>query len=316
MSSLSNAVDYLLVDPYRKGSPGLFTLRVSQIMHERTGGVSDLSLRRVLKVLKPQVALPKSSLMDDAAIGNSGNKLNERGWDIMPWRLGADDIASLRKFAFSTPAYATSPTERIMIDENNIPHDHGRYLWRMSDLIRQPVVQRLLTDGAMYQVAQNYLGCRPILCALGLWLDPVYKGYYGAHVYHYDNDGPAFLKFFIYLNDVDVETGAHTYIQGSHGRHKPEQFRLSKRYDRDDLLAHYGKESEMVFSAPAGTVLAEDTAGFHKGTTLKRGYRMLMEFQFAMLDIPHVEEFEDRIDPVHVEPIDAGIKKVARKFFA
>ena len=316
MGSLEKAVRYLVMDPYEKGNVGLVPLRLSQLMHERTGGVSDLHLRRVLKMLKPKVPLRASALMDDAAIATAVAALEKRGWDIMPWRLSADDIASMRQFAFSTPAYATSPDQRISITENNIPHDHGRYQWRMSDLVGHPVIQRLLADGAMHTIAQNYLGCRPILTAIGLWLDPVYDGYYGAHVYHYDNDGPAFLKFFIYLTDVDVDTGAHAYIQGSQSRHKPPQFRLSQRYERETLVDHYGAENEIVFAAPAGTVLAEDTAGFHKGTTLKKGYRMLIELQYAMLDIPHLEEFGHRIDRARLDNLDPGIKMIARKLFA
>ena len=66
--------------------------------------------------------------------------------------------------------------------------------------------------------------CCPLLTSISLWLDPVYEGVYGAHVDHYDNDGPVFLKFFIHLNDVDVDTGAHSFIQGSHIRRKPQQF--------------------------------------------------------------------------------------------
>src|ERR1700680_2644765 len=115
MGSLAKAAKYLVLDPYEKGSLGLVPLRVSQIMHERTGGSSDLHLRRVVKKLKPKVPLPQSSLMDDEAIESSVKILEKRGWDIMPWRLGVDDIAAVRKFAFSTPAYATSPDERISI---------------------------------------------------------------------------------------------------------------------------------------------------------------------------------------------------------
>ncbi len=316
MSGLARAAKYLVMDPYEKGNLGLIPLRVSQIMHERTGGLFDLHLRRFLKRIKPKVPLPRSALMDDGAIESSVGRLEKRGWDIMPWRLSVDDIAAVRKFAFSTPAYATSPDERISISESQIPHSHGRYYWRMSDIVRQPAIQRLMVDGALHKIAQSYLGCRPTLTAIGLWLDPIYEGYYGAHVYHYDNDGPAFLKFFIYLTDVDTESGAHTYIQGSHSRHKPNQFQISQRYDRDDLLDHYGVENEIVFSAPAGTVLAEDTAGFHKGTTLKKGFRMLIELQYAMLDIPHQEEFGRKIDKVHLKDLDPGIKKIVHKLFS
>jgi hypothetical protein len=310
---LSKAFNYLVLDPIEKRAPGLVPLRVAQLLHERTGGRSDLHFRRILRPLKPKVTLPASAHMTDAQIDSSVEKLLELGWNILPWRLGADDIAEITDFAFSTGAYAKDLGERIIIDRNDIPRAHGRYMWRMSDIIRVPAVQRLLADGAMHRIAQDYIGCRPLITGIELWLDPVIEGTYRAHVYHYDNDGPAFLKFFVYLHDVDVETGAHTYIERTQGRGKPEQFRLSKRYERNDLLNYYGEQSEQVFAAPAGTILAEDTAGFHKGTTLRRGYRLLLQLQYAMLDIPHEEEIQSSITRVKVEGLHPNIRKIASK---
>jgi len=254
--------------------------------------------------------------MDEHSIAGSVETLKERGWDILPWRLADEDIAELRRFAFTTPAYAVHPDERIAITETSIPRAKGRYVWRISELIRVPAVQRFVADAALHRVAQDYIGCRPILTSICLWLDPVFDGTYGAHVYHYDNDGPSFLKFFVYLSDVDADSGAHTFIQGSHKHLKPEQFGRAGYQDRTDLLKFYGPDNEIVFIGPAGMILAEDTAGFHKGTTLKSGYRLLLQLQYATLDIPHEEEFAGGIDKVQVDNLDSGIKRITRKFFA
>ena len=312
---VAKILNYLIVEPIEKRSPALMSLRFSQILHDRSGGRFDPHVQNVLRALKPKLLLPHSQHMTDGEIATSVETLNRQGWNILPWRLDPADIAALRAFAFSTPAYAKNPSERIAIDPANIPHDNPRYFWRISDLIRVPVVQKLVADGALHRIAQDYVGCRPLLTSISLWLDPVYEGVYGAHVYHYDNDGPGFLKFFIYLNDVDVDNGAHSFIQGSHIRRKPRNLSRANFYERDDLLAHYGPDSEIVFSAPAGIILAEDTAGFHKGSTLRRGYRLLLQLQFAILDIPSLEEFSHGVEPVHVEGLDRSIKRIGRKFF-
>lgn len=314
MQAISKAINYLVLDPIQKRSAGLVPLRVAQLLHERTGGKSDLHFRRLLQTIRPKVDLPESAHMTDAQIENSVSELQELGWNILPWRFSEADIAELCDFAFSTRAYVMDPNERIAISRDSIPNKHGRYKWRMSDVIRVPAVQRLLADGAIPRIAQGYIGCRPLLTNIELWLDPVIEGTYGAHIYHYDNDGPAFLKFFVYLHDVDLDTGAHTYIERSQSRHKPEQFRVSQRYGREELLGYYGEQSEQVFAAPAGTILAEDTAGFHKGTTLRKGYRLLLQLQYAMLDIPHEEETESSIDKVSLEGLHPGIRRVLSKF--
>jgi hypothetical protein len=253
--------------------------------------------------------------MDEPSIGASVATLKKRGWDILPWRLTADDLAELRHFAFTTPAYAVHPDERIAITEGNIPRGSGRYMWRMSDLIRVPAVQRLVADAALHRIAQDYLGCRPILTNITFWLDPVQESSINAHQYHYDNDGPAFLKFFVYVNDID-EAAAHVFIQGTHGHLKPSQFGRAGIYDREELLSYYGAENEIVFTGPAGMILAEDTAGFHKGTTPSKGYRMLLQLQYTSLDHPQEEEFSGGLDKMWIEELDPGIKRIAKKFFA
>jgi hypothetical protein len=271
-------------------------------------------MQRALSTFKRKAPLPQSRLMDDRSIDSSVATLKERGWDILPWRLAADDVAELLRFAFTTTAYAVDPAENVVITEGNIPRENGRYMWRMSDLIRIPAVQRLVADGALHRIAQEYIGCQPILTSITLWLDTLSERKVSAHNYHYDNDGPSFLKFFIYLNDIDTD-GAHTFIQGTHRHAKPRQFDRAGFYDQDKLLNFFGAENEIVFTGPAGMILAEDTAGFHKGTTPKN-YRLLLQLQYATLDIPHQEEFAGLVGKVRLDGLDPGIKRIARKFFA
>lgn len=309
-----DAIRHFVIDPIAKRSPALFLFHAAQVLHERTGGHADQTVLRVLAQLRRPVALPPSMLIAQGEIERAVSTLRACGWWLMPRRLDDRDIAEIREFAFATPAYATQFEEQITIDERHPPQVHSRYEWRMSDLVQLPAVQRLLRDSALHRIAQDYIGCRPTLTSVTLWLDPVSDSPAPAHVYHYDNDGPGFLKFFIYLSDVDSETGAHTYIQGSHGHRKPEVFRQSRRYERDELLRHYGAENEIVFAAPAGTILAEDTAGFHRGMDPKRDYRLLLQLQYSAIDIPHAEENFSPVPRVEIPQIAPGIATIARKF--
>jgi hypothetical protein len=317
MSSIdrvASALEQFVIEPVRKKSSALFLLQISQLITDRGGGRYDAFIQRGLSLLRPKVSLPPSGVVDELAIDGSVVALKQRGWDILPWQLPAEDVAELHRFAFTTPAYAKHPAERIAIIESNIPTRSGRYTWRMSELIRVPAVQRLVADGALHTIAQEYLGCRPILTTIAMWLNPPYEGSYNAHVYHYDNAGPSFLKFFVYLNDIDSDA-AHTFIQGTHRHLKPRQFGRAGLYNRDKLLAFYGAENEIAFTGPAGMILAEDTAGFHKGTTPSKGYRLLLELQFTSLDDPQEEEFVCGIDKVRIANLDPSIKRIARKFF-
>lgn len=313
--SLAKAVNYLVRDPVEKRSFGLLLLRLSQLLSERAKGRMDEPLARVLSALKPKLGLPPSRIMDAAAIGAALAKLNQRGWELLPWRFPPDSIAALRRFAFSTPAWARDPRERILISETDPPRDQPRYMWPLADLLRVPALQGLIADSALHDLAQLYLGGRPLLTSITLMLDPAYRGVFDAHVYHYDLDGPRFIKYFVHLTDVDADSGAHAYIGGSHGHHKPPQLQRAARYDREKLLSHYGSDSEVVFAVQAGTVLAEDTAGFHRGTTPKAGYRLLLQLEYGLMDIPHEVEFVSPIARAKIEGLDPAIGRIVRKFF-
>ncbi len=314
MSNISKTFSYLVLEPIKQKRLSLILLRTSQLLHDKTHGRFDAWFRRLGKIMKPKISLPSSDLMNETALAASTATLKRRGWDILSYRLSENDVNELRKFAFSERAYANDPSEQIHITENNIPSDHPRYVWRMPDLFNLPVIQRLLAQSPFHDLAQRYIDSRPVMTSLSLWLDPVYNKKYDAHVYHHDNDGPAFLKFFIYLSDVTIDSGAHTYIEGSQGMGKPAHLSRSRRYERNELIDYYGAEKEIVFSAPAGTIIAEDTSGFHKGTTPKTSYRLLLQIQYAMFDIPHPEEFSPDFKKVHIEGLDPAIKRICYKF--
>jgi hypothetical protein len=308
-------VDHFIREPWQKKSPALAILRASQILHERTNGKFDKLYQKCANFLNPSKTLPAPTLLDWNTIKTTVSNLNKDGCYVLPVKLTPEDLQEIRDFAFSNPAYAKNVNERIYIRPDAVPTDHGRYMWLMESLTRLKAVQRLMNDSTLHQIAQEYVGGACVLTSITLWLDPAYKGEFDPHVYHYDNDGPKFLKYFFYITDVEPDTGAHKFIRGTHNHTKPEQFRISKRYDEKILLDYWGKENEIVFAAPAGTILAEDTAGFHRGSTVKRDYRLLMQFQYALLDIPHTEELENKIAPFPLPGLNKNISKIVKKFY-
>lgn len=318
MPFLANAFRYLIAEPLKVRSLRLFNFRFAQLLHERANGRLDFLYGVMASGFASKVPLPEPTLLSKESIQHVVESLQKNGWAVLPERLSDADVDELTRFAISTPAYTKSMDDERLVSfstTSTAPSANSRYVWRMDRLIKNLTVQRLVTESAFHHIAQEYLGARPILTSITLWLDPVFDGCPEEHIYHYDNDGPRFVKFFIYLTDVDFESGAHTYIQRTHGHIKPRPFKLSRRYDRDGLLRYYGKENEIVFSAPRGTVIVEDTAGFHKGTTPKTRHRLLMQFEYSLIDIPHIEELSDKIRRVDIPSLHPAIARISRKFF-
>ena len=89
-----------------------------------------------------------------------------------------------------------------------------------------------------------------------------------------------FVKFFVYLTDVDTNNGPHCYVRGSHLR-KPRVLLRDERILDDEIASHYKPENMVELTGPTGTILAVDTRGFHKGKPLVERDRLILQIQFA-----------------------------------
>jgi hypothetical protein len=310
-----SSLDHFIVEPWRRRSLATFFHRMTMVLHERTNGKFDLLYCRLASLLRPPQKLKPSSWLSESQIDETVAALKKDGCHVLPVKLPPEDIREVTDFVFSTPAYNKQIDEQIPIRRDSIPAGHGRYMWPMQSLLQLKTVQRLIKDSALHRIAESYLGAQCIVTSITLWIDPPYKGEFDPHIYHYDNDGPGFLKYFIYINDVEPDTGAHRFIRGTHHHVKPTPFRLSQRYEEKKLLEYFGKEKEIVFAAPAGTIIAEDTAGFHRGSTVKRNYRLLMQIQHSLINCPLSEEFVKKLEPLPLKGMDPRQSGATRKFF-
>ena len=306
---------YFIVEPWKRKSLATAFYRLCMVLHERTNGKFDIFYRKWAALIHPSRELPQPEWLDNNTIDNIVVDLKNDGCRVLPVRLRPEEIKEVSDFAFSTPAYVKDPSEKIAIRANAIPTDFGRYTWPVQPLLQLKTVQRLMQDSTLHRIAQSYLGAQCIVTSIILWITPTFTKEFAANIYHYDNDGPGFLKYFIYITDVEADTGAHRFIKGTHHPVKPDAFKMSKRYDEDTLLNHFGVDKEIMFTAPAGTIIAEDTAGFHRGGTVSRDYRLLMQLQYGLIDSPLDEEFMQKIHPVPLEGLDKRLARMTRKYF-
>ncbi len=148
------------------------------------------------------------------------------------------------------------------------------------DVITVEEVQKLALDPFFLNVAQNYLEAKPILCQTNFWASKVGKDD-KTHKFHQDYDDIRFLKVFIYLNDVDENNGAHTYVKESINNmiHTPD-YKATKRIDEKIINNKYG-DKVINICGKKGSIIFEDTYGFHKGSVLNTGHRFMLQFQYC-----------------------------------
>ena len=148
-------------------------------------------------------------------------------------------------------------------------------------------IQEQIMDPVLINIARKYLECEPIFDFPAMWWSTSFlKEASGeaAQIYHFDLDRLKWLKIFIYLTDVDETTGPHRLIKGSHLPGAKPMTLLKRGYARipdEDLAKYHKQEDFVVIHGEAGSVFAEDTKCWHKGTPLKKGHRLVLEFEYT-----------------------------------
>lgn len=225
---------------------------------------------------------------------NIVQEIKNNGFYISDKKLDSSIIQRLIEFSRKTPA---SPRFFKQDEEKNLTNEIGNkqllfntenpispiYEFKMQQLLENADIQDLLTDQSFLAVAQEYLGCRPVLDLVAMWWSIAFDGKAtreAAQEYHFDMDRLKFLKFFIYLTDVNTNNGPHCYVKSSHTR-KPKSLLSDGRKTDAQILSEYSPTELVEICGQKGAIIIADTRGFHKGKPLIEGYRLMFEIEFA-----------------------------------
>lgn len=203
-------------------------------------------------------------------------------------------IQEILDYAQSTPCYAerNSAASFYYRDKEQAETSLGRKIRLGSYFHAQgcAAVRKLENDPTILAIAAKYLGAPPVHVASELWWSFPVEGtpmeqLKAAQVFHYDLDDYRFIKFFFYLTDVDLYSGPHVLIRGSHKNKKLSHQLLGVRCASkpdEDIVDCYGAENLVTICGPAGLGFAEDATCFHKGTLPTQKERLLLQIEFAM----------------------------------
>lgn len=261
-----------------------------------TKGRSNDWLSSVVGFFKPVSQFENTrGVVEETMCQNSvsaASNLREQGFHIFKDRLPEDICDRLLQYAISNPCKAR-PMDGVSMKKEGkgiYPRETpktSRYDFSTQDLLEVEDIQRLLADFSFASIAQDYLEAKPVIDVLSMWWHTSYsdkpdKG--AAQYFHFDMDRPKWLKFFIYLTDVKPENGPHTFVKESHKTNGIPESMLKKGYARltdEEVKNYYGEEKIIEFTAPRGTIIAEDTRGLHKGKHVEKEDRLILQIQFS-----------------------------------
>jgi hypothetical protein len=142
---------------------------------------------------------------------------------------------------------------------------------------QHPAVQRLIQDPGVLAVARGYLRAEPVLLECNLVVQEAEDGRPAGPTsqrrFHFDYAGWHSLNLFVYLTDVEADSGAHQVVAGTH-KHKLMRDAIRPSLDDDEVERRFGTKVRTITGA-AGTVFFEDTEAFHRRVAVRQRRAML-----------------------------------------
>jgi len=160
-------------------------------------------------------------------------------------------------------------------------------------------LKKLENDPGLLAIAAEFLGTDPVHVGSELlWSFPIsatpLQRLQAAQVFHYDLDDYRFIKFFFYLTDVDLDSGPHVCIRGSHKNKKLLHQLLGVRCagkEEKEIVDCYGAENVLTICGKAGFGFVEDATCFHKATPPCGKDRLLLQIEYAINDYGDLRSF-------------------------
>jgi len=162
--------------------------------------------------------------------------------------------------------------------------------------LESPFLQ-LAIQPSLLRIANGYLGLRSYLRSINVWMNlPVGDLPKESQLWHRDGDDTRILKVFIYLKDVDMDTGPFWFIPGTHqGVGRRIQVPMEAGRVSDSEMEKMIPSSRWeAFTGKSQTVILADTTGFHKGGKCGAKPRLLLTYEYVSGASLYPREFQLR----------------------
>jgi len=242
--------------------------------------IGNLTNNGVLYNFLDKYSKLKKMLVKDIKFKHYSDNLELYGYTILDIKLNSticdSIIKELENKDFRTEVAQNNTLYWIKNQDDVLMNDTNSFI---SDIAFDPF---------FLEIAKNYLGTNPIFIQSNYWITE-YKNSHNqqvdkspTHCFHQDYDDINFLKIFIYLTDVTEKSGPHRYIKSSLKNIKtPVDYKPSDRLTNKFINENY-KNDIVYITGSKGTIIVENTHGFHSGTELQEGKRNILQLEYGI----------------------------------
>ena len=148
---------------------------------------------------------------------------------------------------------------------------------------------KFVTNSYLIEIVTRYLNCVPLLTNLSLWYSPNDKIFENSsQEYHLDHEDYKQVKGFLFINEIDLETGPLSIInfEQSNNIEKFLNYKMTREDKRvnDKVIKEMKKKmsiNENIITGKPGDLLLCDTSNcFHFGSRLGKKPRFILAFQY------------------------------------
>ena len=236
-------------------------------LHDRV--LSNRAARRKLSQSPPELDDTQRSVVD---------ALEREGYATVPFAELVTDAALRSEVEAQADRFTAETEQALASDGEGLRRRAGKeFVVRLHSYYGEVGLEdpwfRACTSRRMLDVANAYLGLWSKLEYVDVWYSipqEVSSERKASQRWHRDYNDRHLLKAFLYLVDVDEDTGPFEYVAGSaRGGPYAEDWPwrpLSESYPpQDELAQRIPAEAIKTFTAPKGTVIFCNTSGFHRG---------------------------------------------------
>lgn len=197
-------------------------------------------------------------------------------------RLAADRVSAMRKHFELFPVTDPYRPHLGSFDPGGqAPTGTHVAYFEQPAVLAAPHALDIANDPQVLAVLSNAFGCRPLISYMQAWWSfPAGETAQEAENFHRDYDDFKFAKLFLYLTDVDGQSGPHAFVRGSQ---RSDELRQRVRYQEADVASAFpDTSSHLVLTGPAGTRFLEDTSGLHRGIPPLAAPRLIFQVLYSL----------------------------------
>ncbi len=215
---------------------------------------------------------------DDEAESEAVAALDRAGLAIMP-AMPAHLIDKM--LVFFNSSKVVGPGNRLAALAQ-LPSGIALAPYPLQTVLTCPGVLEIVNSPAILRIVARYLGCKPTLASIGVrWSLPTdSETPPEVHTFHRDTDDWLLVKVFIYLTDVDAESGPHSFVITSH---KSSGTLRARSFTTAEVEKKYGTANIVQIVGPRGTNFIANTYGIHKGVPPLRRPRLMLQATYSLL---------------------------------